>query len=695
MQILTFSWADLLRSDVRQFARELALCPTPVVPGLRARYFREERRIFRGRYLFDGRTNLATFTRDPSVDPAFARVASYAAKSPAQDAQTGEVALQDIFDRPVFVISAPRAGSTLLYDLLAQSDSFWTIGGESEGPIEGIPSLHLANRCFDSHRLTDVDADPGTVQTLRAAFVAELVDYQGRPYIELVKGERPNQIRLLEKTPENSLRVPFLVAAFPSARFVFLHRDARQNVSSIISAWQHGGFVKIPSLPGWRLGAWNFLLPEGWRQLNGASLLDVAAFQWSSGNQRALDDLDAIPRDRWTSVDYAELVATPEAVARRICEWVGIEVNGRFASILRRPLPISGTTITMPSPIKWRSNPEFHETALRRFTPVIARLRDLDQHAPPPPRRLWSSGPARFSCFLNDVEGGRRQGREEWIINPSFRFQLGSTIPLALVRRTRFRDGFLPDYPLLWIEDPATSVIYPFWVQRNQVYLFSCFIAGGRSPQLDNELAARLSHAGILVTHTSFDDRRGEGDALVDSARTYFAEQRYCELPSLIHSAHVAALSRYYQALISCGEWKLGDSQVHLRHGRHNETVARYFHHQLTALISRIAGEPVKPSYCYVSAYREGAVLRPHVDRKQCEFTVSVSIEHGDLSSREPWPLWFQSHNGKVALTQRPGDAVLFRGCELPHWRERPPAGHVSTMLLFHYVPRDFAEVLD
>jgi len=248
---------------------------------------------------------------------------------------------------------------------------------------------------------------------------------------------------------------------------------------------------------------------------------------------------------------------------------------------------------------------------------------------------------------------------------------------------------------MLWVEDPATSVVYPFWVQRNQVYLFRHFIASRRPPQLDDELAGRLCHAGVFVTRTSFEHRHTEGYALVDRARTHFEEQRYCELPALIHPAHVVALRRYYQALISCGELKFGDSQVHLRHGRHNETVARYFHHQLTTLISLVSGEPVKPSYCYVSAYGEGAILRPHVDRKQCEFTLSLSIEHDDLSSPEPWPLWFQSHNGKVALTQRAGDAVLFRGCELPHWRERPPVGHASTMLLFHYVPRDFSEVLD
>jgi hypothetical protein len=57
--------------------------------------------------------------------------------------------------------------------------------------------------------------------------------------------------------------------------------------------------------------------------------------------------------------------------------------------------------------------------------------------------------------------------------------------------------------------------------------------------------------------------------------------------------------------------------------------------------------------------------------------------------------LWFQTGNGPISLVQCTGDAVLFGGCELPHWRDEPPQGSASTALLFHYVPRAFNGVLD
>jgi LPS sulfotransferase NodH len=321
--------------------RETALCPTPNLPGLRARHWQAgRRRGIEGRYLFADRTAAEAFARRLEGDPVITGLSEFLRQS-LQNEGLEELGDAEIFNRPVFIISAPRAGSTLLYELLEQSGTFWRTGVESEGIIEGIPALHLANRGFNSHRLTDIDADAETVRTLRAAFVAEIRDRSGQRYVETQDEARPATVRMLEKTPETSLRIPFLAAAFPSACFVFLHRDARQNVSSIIEGWRHDGITNIPALPGWPPGRWNFLLPEGWRGLCGASLLEVAAFQWNAANQRTLDDLETLERSRWISLEYTELVAAPRAVVSRICDFAGIPVHEYLSAVLARPLPVS------------------------------------------------------------------------------------------------------------------------------------------------------------------------------------------------------------------------------------------------------------------------------------------------------------------------------------------------------------------
>jgi hypothetical protein len=311
--------------------------------------------------------------------------------------------------------------------------------------------------------------------------------------------------------------------------------------------------------------------------------------------------------------------------------------------------------------------------------------------------------PVRFRCFLDEVMGpsadllpcsSEETGRT-LIVDPSFQFQLGVTIPLSLVRRARFRERFLSDYPLAWIEDPATHALRPFWIRHQEIWALRA-LAPGREPsiQLSSRLQRLLSAAGILVTEEIHNERRLFGETQAQAAVAHFAALDYCLLSDLIHPAHLRALGRYYRDLIAGGYWQLGDAQVKGRYGWYNEMLACFFHHQLTRYVGEAVGMLVKPSYAYVSAYQGGAVLDRHLDREQCEFTMSLLIERTYEKEAIPWPLYFDTSQGKVELFQSVGDAVLFRGTRLPHYRPPLAEGQTYTSLLFHYVPADFTRTL-
>ena len=55
---------------------------------------------------------------------------------------------------------------------------------------------------------------------------------------------------------------------------------------------------------------------------------------------------------------------------------------------------------------------------------------------------------------------------------------------------------------------------------------------------------------------------------------------------------------------------------------------------------SYLAGERVKPTYAFVSAYRGVAELGAHTDCEQCEYTLSGSVDETSPDGA-PWPLWF------------------------------------------------------
>lgn len=260
---------------------------------------------------------------------------------------------EKLFDRPVIILAAPRSGSTLLFETLAEAPEFWTVGGESHQFIEGLKALHPVAGRIGSNRLSERHATPEIVELLRRRFARSLRDRDGRKYINHPGIER---LRFLEKTPKNALRQPFLDKVFPGALYVYLYREPRGNISSMMEAWRKGKWVTYPRLPGWYGMPWSLLLPPGWEDLNAAPLEQVCTFQWNVTNNMILDDLAKLRAERWTACDYQALIDDAPATVGRLCEFAGVSVDDRLAERLANELPLSRYTQTAPAPEKWRKN---------------------------------------------------------------------------------------------------------------------------------------------------------------------------------------------------------------------------------------------------------------------------------------------------------------------------------------------------
>lgn len=282
----------------------------------------------------------------------------------------------DVFTKPVFILASPRSGSSLLFGILSRNKAFWTIGGESHGVIEGIPELRPLASGHDSNRLTADNAGAAVRAALKERFIKLLRDCDGRPYLKAGLAA----IRMLEKTPKNALRVPFLNAVFPDALFIHLHRDPRENISSIMEAWRDGArYVSYTKLEGWD-GNWSLLLPPGWRGLRGKPLEQIAAFQWASANAHILDDLAQIPARRWISVSHADLIADPQTQVRRLCKFAGVPFDKHMAEVTSSTLPLSHSTLTPPSADKWKKNEKEIMAVLPSVEDIWRRIQALPAH---------------------------------------------------------------------------------------------------------------------------------------------------------------------------------------------------------------------------------------------------------------------------------------------------------------------------
>jgi hypothetical protein len=267
-----------------------------------------------------------------------------------------------VFDRPIFIVSAPRSGSTLLFETLAKAPNVFTIGGESHGMIEGISALHPAAHDFNSNRLDASAATSVVAAELRERFRAALVDRDG---VAAATG----RVRMLEKTPKNALRIPFLAQVFPEAHFVYLHRDVRETLSSMHEAWKSGRFKTYPQLPGWSGLPWSLLLIPGWRDLIGKPLHEIVATQWEATTRIQLDDLEGLPQERWSVTRYDALLADPNAEISRLCGAVGFGWDKAFDG----DLPLSRYTLSKPDPQKWRKNEDVLEPVMPRISETVLR----------------------------------------------------------------------------------------------------------------------------------------------------------------------------------------------------------------------------------------------------------------------------------------------------------------------------------
>ena len=258
------------------------------------------------------------------------------------------------FDRPVIILAAPRSGSTLLFESMSQSADLWTIGGESHAMFESIHRFNPAMGFCDSNALTAADATPDNIRQIRLWFFQALRDAQGRGFNQFSAGlnKRP---RLLEKTPKNALRVSLLNEVFPDALYIYLYRNPRENISSMIDAWESGRFVTYASLAG-RDSGWSLLLPPGWQSYNDSPVEEIAAFQWESANMAILQELKKLDRSRWITVSYGQQVHDTANTIKRLCGFCNVSPDGILNSISGGYTPLSSHTVTAPKKGKWHKN---------------------------------------------------------------------------------------------------------------------------------------------------------------------------------------------------------------------------------------------------------------------------------------------------------------------------------------------------
>lgn len=273
-----------------------------------------------------------------------------------------DMALPDMPD-PIFIVGCSRAGTTVTFETIRKSPSLLSF------PYEIPQFWHSLFGPWDNQWLSEAalfnNSNPSHRDKAFKYFYARL----GKGWV-------------LDKSCINTLRIPYLNALFPDAIFIYIHRDGRDNVSSLMDGWRHNNHFGLSKLLGeipadiqinnGEFKDWCFFLPPDWRDYNNSSLEEVCAHQWLTANRLALEAKILIPEKKWIQLRYEDIFDSPIEMFQDVFDRLELpftdEIKTHCANLNNRPTSI---VKGLPKREKWKSQ---NPAAIERILPKIDSL---------------------------------------------------------------------------------------------------------------------------------------------------------------------------------------------------------------------------------------------------------------------------------------------------------------------------------
>ncbi len=273
---------------------------------------------------------------------------------------------------PIIIVGAGRSGTNILRDTLTSLDGFETWPCDEINPIWRHGNLRWPNDEIPVCRLT-----PKISDFVRNQFI-QLWKRRGRPTF------------IVEKTCANSLRVPFVEAIFPEARFIHLVRNGFDVAASAEKRWQ-GDFelpkvryflskarytpiydlpiygkrflearLKIKSGRAEHLGVWGPRF-DGMASLNRVSLIDMCALQWINCVESADAAFSRMAENKVQEVKYELFMEQPFRVLSELLDYIAPDVAHEKNTLEKAMSDIRMASASKQDLVASRLSPTVHE----------------------------------------------------------------------------------------------------------------------------------------------------------------------------------------------------------------------------------------------------------------------------------------------------------------------------------------------
>lgn len=144
----------------------------------------------------------------------------------------------------------------------------------------------------------------------------------------------------------------------------------------------------------------------------------------------------------------------------------------------------------------------------------------------------------------------------------------------------------------------------------------------------------------------------------------------------------------YFNTLRTNDKLEKGDDQAPNSHCVYGDPCFDTFMLLSTNMISHAIGIELLPTYTYARIYYNGSELLPHIDRDECEHSMTLFL--GGEYERI-WPIWMKNdevHKTPQIADLGPGDAVIYKGNKVHHWRDGFE-GTSHYQLFLHFVEKN------
>ncbi len=234
---------------------------------------------------------------------------------------------------PIFLIGNVRSGTSMFHDIFNLHNDVESWYEPRTIWVYGAPG-----RQHD--RFSEEDATKGVKRYIRKRFIKHQKSHANR--------------RIMEKTPSNIMRIPYVESIFPESKYLYIIREPFANLSSAEIRWKfesnwHHLWVRFLECPKTQIphylkrflvdryrhyilrkeyfSIWGVRYAGIYNDLKKISLEELICKQWVACSKQAEEDFAKIDPSKIMAIRYEDFVENPVEMYRKIAEHFNLELT--------------------------------------------------------------------------------------------------------------------------------------------------------------------------------------------------------------------------------------------------------------------------------------------------------------------------------------------------------------------------------